>query len=52
MEKAKVEICVTTEKDLVKVKQLWGNSNSVLGLSLGIKFLEGQDELEKQLARV
>ena len=52
MEKAKVQICVTTEKDLVKVKGLWGNAESVWALSLGIKFLEGQDKLEKQLARV
>ena len=52
MEKAKVQICVTTEKDLVKVKGLWGNPESVWALSLGIKFLEGQDKLEKQLARV
>ena len=52
MEKAKAQICVTTEKDLVKIKQLWTNLESVCALSLGIKFLEGQDKLEKQLARV
>ena len=52
MEKAKVQICVTTEKDLVKVKQLQSKLGSVWALSLGIKFLEGQETFEKQLARV
>ena len=52
MDKAKVQICVTTEKDLVKVKQLQSNLGSVWALSLGIKFLEGQETFEKQLARV
>ena len=52
MEKAKVQICVTTEKDLVKVKQLWNNFGPIWALSLGIKFLDGQDKLEEQLARI
>ena len=52
MEKAKAQVCVTTEKDLVKVKQLWNNFGPIWALSLGIKFLDGQDKLKKQLARV
>ena len=48
-ERANAEVCVTTEKDLVKVKPLWPSTAPLWALSLGITFLEGQDRLEFKL---
>jgi len=42
-------ICVTTEKDLVKVKPMWPSAIPIWAISLGIQFLDGQDRLEAQL---
>ena len=51
-EKAQAQACLTTEKDLVKVKPLWPYPDPVWALSLGIQFLDGQDKLESQLNAV
>ena len=51
-EQARAEVRVTTEKDLVKVKLLWTYSEPVWAVSLGVRFLDGQDKLEAQLRRM
>jgi len=51
-EQARAEVRVTTEKDLVKVKLLWTYSEPVWAVSLGVRFLDGQDKLEAQLRRI
>lgn len=51
-EAAQAQVCVTTEKDFVKIKSLWPHANPVWAVSLGIRFFDGQETLEEKLNHV
>ena len=46
---AQPEVLLTTEKDFVKVRPLWTNTDPVWAMSIGLQFLDGHDKLEHQL---